>query len=81
MDTALDHLLPEEDPAVLREQALEHEAAIRRLSKTLHDSGQWEARCALRDAADLVLRAARSLAADGRPHPASAPHYPLRAAR
>lgn len=43
---------------------MDHEEAIRRLSKELHRTGQWEARCALRDAADLILKAGRSLAAE-----------------
>ncbi len=51
------------DPAELREQVMAHEQDLRRLVKQLGLTGQYEARTALRDAADLLLGVARGLAA------------------
>lgn len=72
MDT--DFLPPATPDAVqLREQLLDHETELRRIARALHPGGHWEARCALRDAADLLLQAGRTLAAELPPPPRAMP--------
>ncbi len=52
------------DPEDLAEVALAHEAELRRLHKRLRRTGHSEASQAALEAADCVLRAARSLGAE-----------------
>ncbi|MDQ0383200.1 hypothetical protein J2S54_000020 [Streptomyces sp. DSM 42143] len=71
--------LPPLDPVELRDQVMAHEEDLRRLVKQLGFTGQYEARTALRDAADLLLGADRSLTAEMSPRhpslwPARTPH-------
>lgn len=63
------HFLPEPDPVHIRASVMDAEAELRELAKDLHPGGHFEARCLVRDAADMLLAAGRALAAEtpGRP--------------
>ena len=80
MDTEFLPVTPP-DPVQLREALLDHEEDLRRIARDLHPGGHWEARCALRDAADLLLKAGRALAAELPSRPPCVSAQPLRAAR
>ncbi|MFJ9719948.1 hypothetical protein ACIRPQ_29150 [Streptomyces sp. NPDC101213] len=56
--------LPPLDPVELQGQVMAHEEDIRALAKQLGHAGLFEARCALRDAADLLLAVGRTLATE-----------------
>lgn len=66
------------DPVELRDQVMAHEEGLRDLVKQLGFSGHFESRCALREAADLLLGVGRSLAAELPPR--SHPGRPVRTA-
>lgn len=57
--------LAELAPEEVRDQVMRYEEGLRHLAKQLGHGGQFEARWALRDAADLLLSAGRNLAAEG----------------
>ncbi|MEU9478963.1 hypothetical protein [Streptomyces sp. NPDC048191] len=54
--------LPHAATGNLRSQLVAHEEVVRRLAKQLGIAGCFEACCAVRDAADLLLAAGRMLA-------------------
>lgn len=65
--------LPTLDPVQVREDVLAREAELRHLERELHPGGHWEARCLVREAADLLIQAGRCLAAEMPGRPAARP--------
>ncbi|MGJ5749072.1 hypothetical protein [Streptomyces puniciscabiei] len=52
------------DVGILRGQLVAQEEEVRHLAKQLGIAGEFEACCAVRDAADLLLAAGRTLSAE-----------------
>jgi len=68
--------LPTLTPVQARESLLCREAELRTLAKDLHPGGHFEARCLVREAADKLLEAGRTLAAEPAARPAARPASP-----